>query len=341
MHRRCVTPRTVALTYDDNPNEEIYELLALLKRYNATATFFPNAPYHFSIWKLDKYIYDAYAAGHQIGLHTWDHVHMDEVGPDRALDNLEKMNAWLQEVIGVRSSFVRPPYGQCEEGCRKSLVGNGYTIVGWALNPLDWIFATDKKVQSSIEIIDSWKGNQVEIDKDSYAGPIVLMHARLHTSITVITPALLEFFTSKNFRFVSIAECLGFPKDQCLGLHIHGLKKLILKQKASWASKKPSGTSARKSFRTWASDVIGLFLKHATKPKAGDAHSVTFRAGQYQELTNYPRPIFVHDGNAKHPTLVYRTGPVEMLLLCGDKSSLSEPYDRKDYVKWPAGIVEG
>ncbi|KAF5006300.1 hypothetical protein FDECE_7311 [Fusarium decemcellulare] len=290
MHRRCVTPRTVALTYDDNPNEEIYELLALLKRYNATATFFPNAPYHFSIWKLDKYIYDAYAAGHQIGLHTWDHVHMDEVGPDRALDNLEKMNAWLQEVIGVRSSFVRPPYGQCEEGCRKSLVRNGYTIVGWALNPLDWIFGTDEKVQSSIEIINSWKD------------PVT-----------------------------------GKPS---LGLHIHGSKKLILKQKASWDSKEPAGTSARKSFRTWASDVIGLFLKHATKHKVGDAHSVTFRAGQYQEVINYPRPIFVHDGNAKHAVLVYRTGLVDMLLLCGDKSSLSEPYDRKDYVKWPAGMKQ-
>ncbi|KPM42702.1 hypothetical protein AK830_g3877 [Neonectria ditissima] len=110
------------------------------------------------MWKLDKYMHDAHAAGHQIGLHTWDHVHMDEVGPSNTLENIEKMNAWLQEAIGVRSSFVRPPYGQCEEECRKSLVRNGYTIVGWALNPLDWIFATDQKVQSSLEIIDSWKG---------------------------------------------------------------------------------------------------------------------------------------------------------------------------------------
>jgi peptidoglycan/xylan/chitin deacetylase (PgdA/CDA1 family) len=122
------------------------------------------------------------------------------------------MNEWLQEAIGIRSSFVRPPYGQCEEDCMKSLVRSGYTVVGWALDPKDWIFATDHKVQSSIEIINSWAGNQVGIHKDTYAGPIVLMHGRLHTSITVITPAILDFFASKNFTFVSVAECLGFPK---------------------------------------------------------------------------------------------------------------------------------
>lgn len=71
---RCVTPHTVALTYDDNPTEEIYDLLALLKRYNATATFFHNGPNHINKWKLDTYISDIYAAGHQIGLHTSVHV---------------------------------------------------------------------------------------------------------------------------------------------------------------------------------------------------------------------------------------------------------------------------
>jgi peptidoglycan-N-acetylglucosamine deacetylase len=65
-----VTPRTIALTYDDNPNEGVYDLLTLLKSYNATATFFPNAPHHYNTLKLDKYIHDAHATGHQIGLHT-------------------------------------------------------------------------------------------------------------------------------------------------------------------------------------------------------------------------------------------------------------------------------
>lgn len=101
---RCVTPRTIALTYDDNPNEGIYDLLALLKSYNATATFFPNAPHHYNTVKLDKYVHDAHAAGHQIGIHTlvlpmllqsvqlmpvrWDHINLDDAGHERALDNI-------------------------------------------------------------------------------------------------------------------------------------------------------------------------------------------------------------------------------------------------------------
>ncbi|RYC77976.1 hypothetical protein BFJ63_vAg19152 [Fusarium oxysporum f. sp. narcissi] len=209
-HARCITPRTVALTYDDNPFESVYDLLALLKSYNATATFFPNAPYHFSVWKLDKYIAAAYAAGHQIGLHTWDHVHMNDVEPQKVLDNLEKMNSWIYKVIGVRSTFVRPPYGECADGCRKNLISNGYTVVRWALNTEDWRYQKEDNVQSSIDIINSWESSQVYIDDDRYAGPIVLMHGRLDTTIKVIAPHLLEYFSSKNFRFVSVAECLGF-----------------------------------------------------------------------------------------------------------------------------------
>lgn len=60
--------------------------------------------------------------------------------------------------------------GQCEGDCRRILIGNGYTVVERDLNPLDWIFSTDDKVHSSIEIINSRKGNQVGIGKDNYVG---------------------------------------------------------------------------------------------------------------------------------------------------------------------------
>ncbi|KAF5689695.1 chitin binding protein [Fusarium circinatum] len=189
-YRRCVTPRTIALTYDDNPDEGIYDLLALLKSYNATATFFPNAPHHHNTVKLDKYVHAAHKAGHQIGIHTWDHINLDDAGHDKALENIEKMNAWLM-----------------------TLNGNGYSIVHWNMDTLDWIFGTDDKYESTIELIKSWVGNQPDIDKDNYAGPIVLMHSRYHTSATVVTQHLLDLFTSKGFKFVSISVCLGIDKE--------------------------------------------------------------------------------------------------------------------------------
>ncbi|KAF5962993.1 putative chitin binding protein [Fusarium bulbicola] len=213
VYRRCVTPRTIALTYDDNPDDGIYDLLALLKSYNATATFFPNAPHHYNTVKLDKYVHAAHTAGHQIGIHTWDHINLDDAGHDKALEDIEKMNTWLYDVIGSRSNFVRPPYGACEMDCRMTLTSNGYSIVQWNMDTLDWIFGTDDKYQSTIELIKSWVGNQPDIDKDDYAGPIVLMHSRHHTSATVVTQHLLDLFTSKGFDFVSISDCLGIDKE--------------------------------------------------------------------------------------------------------------------------------
>lgn len=125
----------------------------------------------------------------------------------------DKMDTWLYDVTGSRSSFVRPPYGACEIDCRMTLTGNGYSIVQWNMDTLDWIFGTDEKFESTIEIIKNWVLNQPDIDKDDYTGPIVLMHGRYHTSATVVTQYLLDLFTSKGFKFVSISECLGLDKE--------------------------------------------------------------------------------------------------------------------------------
>ncbi|KAF5561741.1 esterase lipase family [Fusarium phyllophilum] len=128
------------------------------------------------------------------------------------------------------------------------------------------------------------------------------------------------------------------PPDH--GLHALGLEKLTLRRKTTWASKEAAGVWARKCFRTWDSDVVDLFLKHAIKPVAGDDSSVTLTTGHYQELINYLKPRFIHDNHVKDPEIVYQTGLVDMfhmlelvtcstLFLCGGKSSLSVPHVRK------------
>lgn len=68
-------PNLAALTFDDFPNDRIDELLELLDRWNATATFFINGPYDPSEPVLQEHILGPrlqkiYNAGHQIASHT-------------------------------------------------------------------------------------------------------------------------------------------------------------------------------------------------------------------------------------------------------------------------------
>ncbi|EMD60054.1 carbohydrate esterase family 4 protein, partial [Bipolaris sorokiniana ND90Pr] len=210
----CKTPFTVALTFDDNPDDTLSELLRLLKKYNATATFFPNAPYHLDRWGLDKDVRAIHAEGHQIGTHTWDHLDMKTIDDARALEDIKRMNDWLHHILGIRSSFVRPPYGECHKSCRESLRSNGFTAVRWSLDAFDWKYQEPDMVNSSLDILQSWIATQDGLLEEQREWPIVLMHARFQNTVTTLAPTLLESLSARGFKFVSVAECLGFSKEQ-------------------------------------------------------------------------------------------------------------------------------
>ncbi|PSN59963.1 glycoside hydrolase/deacetylase [Corynespora cassiicola Philippines] len=213
LYRHCKTPFNVALTFDDNPDDTLPELLKLLGKYNATATFFPNAPYHFERWDLEKHVRAIHANGHQIGDHTWDHLDITTVDETRALLDINRMNSWLNYTLGIRSSYVRPPYGECLRKCQESLDRNGFKAVRWSLDTFDWQNPLSDTANASLEILESWISAQDKLPEDERTGPIVLMHARLHSTIKVIVPTLLEALSARGYRFVSVAECLGYGKE--------------------------------------------------------------------------------------------------------------------------------
>src|SRR5258708_12116365 len=60
----------IALTFDDGPSESTPELLALLDRFQAKATFFACGA---NAERLPNIVAETAAAGHEIGNHTWSH----------------------------------------------------------------------------------------------------------------------------------------------------------------------------------------------------------------------------------------------------------------------------
>src|SRR4051794_25963865 len=62
--------RAVALTFDDGPSESTPEILAELDRYRARATFFQCG---LNIRRLPDIAREVFAAGHEIGNHSYTH----------------------------------------------------------------------------------------------------------------------------------------------------------------------------------------------------------------------------------------------------------------------------
>lgn len=52
-----------------------------------------------------------YAAGHQIGLHTWSHRHLSTCTNEQIVAEVMWGARAVMDVIGVMPTYFRPPYG--------------------------------------------------------------------------------------------------------------------------------------------------------------------------------------------------------------------------------------
>lgn len=137
----------VYLTFDDGPNAAgpnggfTEEMLALLKQYNAHATFF-NVGKSVSAWP--ELVRDVATAGHYVADHTWDHSDLAGMTKEEFIAEAERTKQAILQAAGdlftldkdVR--YLRPPYGSTDAATRQYAAELGYTIVMWDVDPQDW-----------------------------------------------------------------------------------------------------------------------------------------------------------------------------------------------------------
>jgi peptidoglycan/xylan/chitin deacetylase (PgdA/CDA1 family) len=128
--------KTIYLTFDDGPTERTHEILHLLKRYQAKATFFcvgANAKKHPDL------ITEILDAGHTIGNHSWSHLKGWRTKTDAYLADIERANGVLQ------SELFRPPYGKMTWK-QYRLIKAQYKIIMWSHLSYDFDISMPEEV---------------------------------------------------------------------------------------------------------------------------------------------------------------------------------------------------
>ena len=97
----------VALTFDDGPGPQTMDVLEELEREHAVATFFVMGSHAAEDPDTVKALY---AAGMQIGNHTWTHPQLARLSASKQLSELKRTQDEIASIIGVRPRFYRPPY---------------------------------------------------------------------------------------------------------------------------------------------------------------------------------------------------------------------------------------
>jgi peptidoglycan/xylan/chitin deacetylase (PgdA/CDA1 family) len=72
---KCSKPGVLALAYDDGPYQYTQQLVDILNKGGAKATFFWTGTLYGCIYGQKAAVKSAYESGHQIASHTWQATH--------------------------------------------------------------------------------------------------------------------------------------------------------------------------------------------------------------------------------------------------------------------------
>ena len=126
-------PGKIAFTFDDGPHaEQTPRVLEVLERENVKAAFFCTGENASKNPELLKQIFDA---GHAVGNHTQKHAYV--FSKAAAKRQLEQGQQSIENIIGKKTRYFRPPFGVMNPETAKAVKENGSVIVGWDLRSRD------------------------------------------------------------------------------------------------------------------------------------------------------------------------------------------------------------
>lgn len=195
----------VVLTFDDGPDEDATAgVLDALELCDARATFFLLGS---QATARPELALEIVGRGHEIGLHGYGHRRHDRIDAASSRDDLARGLAALEDVLGIRCRWYRPPYGKMSVGAADACRELGMRTVYWSAWGLDW------------ENVDAGRIASVTLSQIE-DGAIVLLHdSALYARRTSAQPTaeaiplIAAGVQARDLSLVSLGEAIGAAKE--------------------------------------------------------------------------------------------------------------------------------
>jgi peptidoglycan/xylan/chitin deacetylase (PgdA/CDA1 family) len=200
--------KLVALTFDDGPLSPYTEqYLDIMARYGVKGTFFFLGD---SVTANPDLARRVVAEGHQVANHTMAHNQLTSVDNETVFSEISRSADVLQAATGIRSTHLRPPYGDFTERSWLGTNGSISAAIRWTGDSEDWRLP----------------GAQAIVDKallNVHSGSIILMHdgGGDRSQDVEALPMLIERLQAEGYQFVTISDLMraagDIPEDVCSG----------------------------------------------------------------------------------------------------------------------------
>ncbi|KAJ4360847.1 uncharacterized protein N0V89_001414 [Didymosphaeria variabile] len=195
---KCSSPGMIALAYDDGPYQYTQKLADILSNGGAKGTFFVTGTLYGCIYNQKTAVQNAYKAGHQIASHTWTHPHIGSLSASALTTEMTKLETALVNIIGVKPTYMRPPYLETSGSVLSTMKTLGYRVITDDVDAEDWNGKTPAQSEAKFQAAGA-SGN----------GHIPLMHETYQGTVETLTPWLINWAKTNNLKLVTVAECLG------------------------------------------------------------------------------------------------------------------------------------
>ncbi len=190
----------VALTFDDGPGAETWDVLALLKRYKMHATFFVNGQ---NVANNPDALAAIAADGHVVGNHTWTHASLPSLNKAGLRREIDDTSTLIVEQTGHVPTIMRPPFGDFTGKTNQFVRSRGLLPIMWTIDSDDWQLSNPQTIATNVLNSPALKPGAVILLHDGSANRSATVDALL---------MILDGLTARGLRSVTIPELLRAGK---------------------------------------------------------------------------------------------------------------------------------
>ncbi len=191
--------RQIALTFDDGPDNQFTPLiLDVLKERGVKATFFITGV---QAEQFPDQVRRMVREGHAVASHGFTHRRSSTLSPDEIRAELTRNQALLQELAGgPLPRLFRPPYGSLDQQAADTVLAEGYLIILWTVDSLDW---RGTPAAAIIGTVTNQARNGAIVLQHSAGGPGV----DLSGTVAALGP-VIDDLKARGFEFVTVPRLL-------------------------------------------------------------------------------------------------------------------------------------
>ena len=171
--------------------DDIDKILEVLDKCNVKATFFMVGEW---VDKFPDAVKKINEKGHEIANHSDKHLHVNSLSYEQNVEEILNCSKKIKKLTGKDVKLYRCPYGEYNDTVIKAATDNGYKVIQWSIDSLDY---------EGLDEGQMWD----RINKKLTNGSIILMHNGTENTANSLE-TIIKNIQKKGYNIVKISDLI-------------------------------------------------------------------------------------------------------------------------------------